>query len=197
MAIKISIFIAFMFIALVMLAWSQQADPRLKLTVKGNDELGIKLELPFLKESPADVIVTNDGDHYLLAYKIRWESIKFNGEVVERQSIGYHPLALLEKDRDKRRGLLVQMPLLPPHTKWFKRLGGEMEQITVKVPTLEELGRDPELFPDIKEYKQINVTIDGVILEDERVVAREPVAFKKEIDALVADYAKDIKEYSK
>jgi hypothetical protein len=195
MAIKFSIAAILMLCSVVMMVWSNHQSG-FQLTVKGNDELGLQLELPYLKESPADVIIINNSDHDFLAYKIRWESIKHNGEVVERAVIGCHSLALLEKNPAKRRALLAETPLLPPHTKWFVGLGREHYQITGKVLSLEELGRDPELFPDIKEYKQINVTLDGAILEDGRVVGRDPAAFGKQIDELVAEYAKDLKEWN-
>lgn len=192
--IKVSIAAILMLSSAVIMVWSSHHKSGLQLTVKGNDELGLILELPYLKESPADVVITNNSNHDFLAYKIRWEGIKYNGEVVERESIKYHPLALLEKNPDKRRELLTETPLLPPHTKWFVGLGREHQQITGKVPSLEEVGRDPELFPDIKEYKQINVTLDGAILENEQIVGRNPAAFGEQINTLVAEYAKNLKE---
>lgn len=197
MAVKISIALLLVLGSAALIALSMNHTPELKLTVKGNNELGIKLELPYLKESPADVIVTNSGEHRLLAYKIRWESIKYSGEVVERRSIGYHPEALLEKNQEKRRELLIRQPLLPPHTKWFLGLGREHYQITGNIPSLEEVGRDPELFPDIKEYKQINVTLDGAIIENGQVFARNPAAFSKEIDTLVLEHLKFLKGLNK
>lgn len=169
----------------------------LVLTVKGNDELGIKLELPYLKESPADVIITNDGNHNLLAYRIRWEGIKYSGEVVERESIGYHPLALSEMDPAKRKELVARNPLVAPQTKWFVGLGREARLITNRVPSLEEVGRDPQLFPDLKEYRQINVTLDGVILEDGQVIGRDPDAFGREINGLVSEYLTTLRELNK
>jgi hypothetical protein len=169
----------------------------LKLSVKGNDELGIILELPYLKESPADLIITNNGHHYLLAYKIRWERIKFDGEIVERQSIGYHPDAFLEDDLEKRRELLIRAALLPPNTKWFAGLGREHQQITGVAPTLDEVGRDPELFPDIKEYKEINVTLDAAMLECGQVVGRDPTAFYREINSIVSEHFEFLKDLHK
>jgi hypothetical protein len=169
----------------------------LKLTVKGNDELGISLELPYLKESPADLIITNYGDHYLLAYKIRWEGIKFDGEIVERQSIGYHPDAFLEDDLEKRKALLISAPLLPPNTKWFAGLGREHLQIIGDVPTLEEVGRDPELFPDLKEYREINVTLDAAMLESGQVVGRDPTAFYVEIKTIISENLEFLKDLNK
>ena len=171
--------------------------PELKLTVKGNDELGIKLELPYLMESPADVIITNSGRESLLAYKILWEGIKYSGEIVERKAIKYHPEAILEKDQVKRKELLAKQPLLAPNTKLLVGLGRETKEITNKIPTLEEIGRDPELFPDLKEYKQINVTLDAAILENGRVVGRDPLAFDKEINAYVSEYLTILKERNK
>ena len=197
MTIKISIALALVFGSAVIIALSMNHTSELKLTVKGNDELGVKLELPYLKESPADVIITNNGNHHLLAYKIRWEGIKYNGEVVERNSIKYHPDALLEKNQEKRKQLLISQPLLPPHTKWFVGLGRQNRQITSRVPTLEEVGRDPELFPDLKEYKQINVTLDAAMLENGQVLGRDPAAFEKEINNLVSEYSSSLKELHK
>lgn len=182
MAVKFSIALFLMLGSAVLIALSMNHTPELKLTVKGNDELGIKLELPYLKESPADVIITNNGKHHLIAYKIRWESIKYSGEIVERRSIKYHPDALLEKNQEKRNEMLIRQPLLAPNTKLLIGLGRETRQITNKIPTLEDIGRDPELFPDLKEYKQINVTLDGAILENGQVVGRDPIAFEKEIN---------------
>jgi hypothetical protein len=102
---------------------------------------------------------------------------------------------LLEKNLEKRKELLIRQPLLPPpHTKWFVGLGREHQQITSHIPTLEEVGRDPELFPDIKEYKQINVTLDGAILENGQVIGRNPTAFGEEIDTLVSEYLTRLKE---
>jgi hypothetical protein len=169
----------------------------LELSVRGNDELGITLELPYLKESPADVIITNDGHHYLLAYKIRWEGIKFNGEIVERQSIGCHDDAFLENDPEKRKELLIRCSLIPPNTKWFAGLGREHLQIIGAAPTLEEVGRDPELFPDIKEYRKINVTLDAVMLESGQVVGRDPAAFYREINTIVAENLEFQKEVNR
>ena len=195
MVIKISIAAILMLSSAVIIVWSNHKSG-LQLTVKGDDELGLKLELPYLKESPADVVITNNSNHDFLAYRIRWESIKYNGEGVERESIKYHPLALLEKNPDKRREMLAGTPLLPPHTKWFVGLGRETQQITGKIPSLEEVGRDPELFPDIKEYKQINVTLDGAILEDGQAVGRNPAAVGQPTDALAAEYAKNLKDFN-
>lgn len=194
---KKSIALLLLLCSVVIIAVSMNKTTELRLTVKGNDELGIKLELPYLKESPADVIVTNNGNHHFLAYKIRWEGIKYNGEVVERQSIKFHPLALSERNPDKRRELLISNPLLPPHTKWFVGLGRENWQITGEIPTLQEVGRDPKLFPDLKEYKQINVTLDAAILENGQVLARNPTAFSKEIDSLVSEYLITLKNLKK
>jgi hypothetical protein len=194
---RISIAVLLLLGSAVMMVWSMNHTSELQLTVKGNDELGIKLELPYLKESPADVIITNNGNHSLLAYKIRWEGIKYDGKVVERQSIKYHPDALLEKNQEKRKQLLIIQPLLPPNTKWFVGLGRKNRQIIGKVPPLEEVGRDPELFPDLKEYKQINVTLDGAILENGQVVGRDPTAFDKEINNLVSEYLKFLNELNK
>lgn len=188
MTIKFSIALLLVLGSAVLVALSMNHTSELKLTVKGNDELRIRLELPYLKESPADVIITNNGKHHLIAYKIRWEGIKYSGKVVERQSIKFHPNALLEKNLEKRKELLIRQPLLPPNTKWFVGLGRENYQITGNIPSLEEVGRDPELFPDIKEYKQINVTLDGAIIENGQVFGRDPAAFGKEIDTLVSDY---------
>jgi hypothetical protein len=75
MTVKFSIALLLMLGSIVIIALSMNHTSELKLTVKGNDELGIKLELPYLKESPADVIITNNGKQDLLAYKIRWEGI--------------------------------------------------------------------------------------------------------------------------
>jgi hypothetical protein len=197
MTIRISIAVLLLLGSAVIMVWSMNHTSELRLTVKGNDELGIKLELPYLKESPADVIITNNSNQSLLAYKIRWESIKYNGEIVERNSIKYHPEALLEKNQEKRKQLLISQPLLPPNTKWFVGLGRENRQISGKVPSLEEVGRDSELFPDLKEYKQINVTLDAAMLENGKVVGRDPAAFDKEINNLVSEYLKFLKELNK
>jgi hypothetical protein len=197
MTIKFSIAALLVLTSVVIVALSMNHKSELKLTVKGNDELGIKLELPYPKESPADVVITNNGKHSLLAYKIRWEGIKYNGEIVERNSIKYHPEALLEKNQEKRKQLLISQPLLPPNTKWFVGLGRKNRQITGKVPSLEEVGRDPELFPDLKEYKQINVMLDAVMLENGQVVGRDPAAFDKEINSLASEYLKFLKDLNK
>lgn len=197
MTVKFSIAALLLLSSAVIIALSMNHKSELVLTVEGNDELGIKLELPYLKESPADVVITNNGKHSPIAYKIRWEGIKYSGEVVERQSIKYHPDVLLEKDLNKRKELLAREPLLPPNTKWFVGLGRENHQIIGKVPSLEEVGRDPELFPDLKEYKQINVTLDAVILETGQVVGRDPAAFEKEINTLVSEYLTSLKELNK
>jgi hypothetical protein len=197
MALKLSIAALLIIGGAVMIALSMNQKSELKLTVKGNDELGIKLELPYFKESPADVVITNKGDHYLLAYKIRWEGIKYSGEVVERNSIKYHPEALLEKDHEKRKQLLSSQPLLPPNTKWFVGLGRENRQITSKVPSLEEVGRDSQLFPDLMEYKELNVTLDAAMLENGQIVGRDTAAFDMEINNLVSEYLKFLKELNK
>jgi hypothetical protein len=175
-------------ITIITMSMSQNDQPTgLNLNVRGDKELGIVLELPFLNDSPADVIITNNGQHSLLAYKIRWEGIKYSGEVVERQSIKYHPDALLEADLEKRQEILNRQPLLPPNTKWFVGLGRVNKRITDKVPTLDEVGRDPELFPDLKEYKQINVTLDAAMLENGEVIGRDPIAFDKEIKGILSN----------
>jgi len=197
MTVKLAIATLLLLRSAVIIVLSMSRKSELILTVEGNDELGIKLELPYLKESPADVIITNDGNHNLLAYKIRWEGIKYSGEVVERESIGYHPQALSEMDPTKRKELVVRNPLVAPQTKWFVGLGRETRLITNSVPSLEEIGRDPHLFPDLKEYKQINVTLDGVILEDKQVVGRDPGAFGAEINGLVSEYLTLLKELNK
>jgi hypothetical protein len=76
-------------------------------------------------------------------------------------------------------------------------LGRENRQITCKVPSLEEVGRDPELFPDLKEYKQINVMLDAAMLENGKVVGRDPAAFDKEINNLISEYLKFLRELNK
>lgn len=196
MVAKLSIAVILALCSGVIMVMSRHT-PELILTVRGNDELGIKLELPYSKESPADVVITNNGNHHLLAYKIRWEGIKYSGEVVERESVKYHPLALLEKNPNKRRELLISNPLLAPRTKWFVGLGRENWQVTGKIPPLDDVGRDPELFPDLREYKQINVTLDAAILEDEKVVGRDPNAFGKEVKTLISEYLDASKDLNK
>lgn len=86
---------------------------------------------------------------------------------------------------------------MAPQTKWFVGLGREVRLITNRVPSLEEVGRDPQLFPDLKEYRQINVTLDGVILEDNQVIGRDPDAFGREINGLVSEYLRTLKELNK
>lgn len=175
-------------ITIIALSMSPNHQPAgLNLNVTGNNQLGITLELPFPNDSPADVIITNNGQHSLLAYKIRWEGIKYSGEVIERQSIKYHPDALLETDLEKRKEILNRRSLLPPNTKWFVGLGRVNRQITDKAPTLDEVGRDPELFPDLKEYKQINVTLDAAMLENGQVIGRDPIGFDKEIKGILSN----------
>lgn len=71
MTVRLAIATLLLLSSAVIIALSISRKSELILTVKGNDELGIKLELPYLKESPADVIITNAGNHNLLAYKIR------------------------------------------------------------------------------------------------------------------------------
>jgi hypothetical protein len=197
MFIKSSLAVALVFGSAVIIVWSSTRSTTLHLTAKGNDELGIKLELPYGADSPADVVITNNSSHNLLAYKIHWSCIKYNGEVVERQSIKYHPLALSEKNQDRRMELLANQPLLAPHTKWFVGLGRENRQITGKTPKLDEVGRDPQLFPDLKAYKQINVTLDGIILENGQVIGRDPAAFEREINKLVSEYSPNLQEMNK
>lgn len=196
MRVKLSIAVILALCSGVIMVMSRHT-PELKLSIRGNDELGIKLELPYSKESPADVVITNNGNQHLLAYKIRWEGIKYSGEVVERQSVKYHPLALLEKNPNKRRELLISNPLLAPQTKWFVGLGRENWQVTGKIPSLEQVGRDPELFPDLREYKQINVTLDAAMLENEQVVGRDPDAFVKEVKTLISEYLDASKDLNK
>ncbi|MGB9180430.1 MAG: hypothetical protein WCB68_14455 [Pyrinomonadaceae bacterium] len=149
------------------------------------DKIGLKIELPYPKESPGDLIITNYSNHNPIAYKVRWESIKFNGEVVERQAIKYHLLALLEKDPSSRASLLAKNPMLPPQTRWLTGLGRETQQLTGRIPSLKEIGRNSDVFPDLAEYKLINVTLENVMLENDQVLGRNPESFSQEIQTLV------------
>jgi hypothetical protein len=175
---------------------NRKAEPQ--FTVNGRDDLGIKIELPYAKDSPGDVLITNNGNHNPIAYKILWEGIKYNGETIERQSIKCQIQALLEKNPDKRVELLQYQPLLAPKSKWLIGLGRETTEISNHIPLLEHLGgRPPQVFPDLAEYKQINVILEGTMLEDGRIIGRDTATFDKELQALVSKYLARLREERK
>lgn len=172
--------------------WSMYNRTDLRFTINGIDEFGLRLELPYGKESPGDVILINNGTHSLLAYKVRWEGVKTNGEVVERKMVKFYPDALLEKDPAKRAALLKDDPMIPPETKWLVGLNRQTRQIDSQIPRLDEIGRDPQVFPDFQEYRQINITLDA-ILDDGQFVGPQAKEFGNEVLATVADYLNRLK----
>lgn len=194
-----NIAIKFLFpVALLMVAatsfygWSMYNRTHLRFTIKGIDEFGLHLELPYGKESPGDIVLTNKGMHSLLAYKVRWEGVKHNGEVVERKLVKYYPTALLEKNPAKRAEMLKGTPLVPPQTKWLIGLNRETKQINNQIPRLDEIGRDPRVFPDLQEYRQINITLVA-ILDNGQFVGTQAKEFKNEVSATVTDYLNRLK----
>jgi hypothetical protein len=189
MVFRVSITIFVLIVTAAIYSIMSNHKSSLQLTVKGRDDLGINLELPYRKDSPGDVIITNIGNHNPIAYKIRWEGIKYTGETVERQSIKCHILAVLEKNPDKRAELLQHEPLLASKSKWLIGLGRETMEISDQVPSLAFIGgRPPQVFPDLAEYKQINVTLEGIMLEDGQITGLDTAAFDKEIQTLVSKY---------
>lgn len=195
MSIKVIIALAILTSGVLIIAWAKAPKQAPQLTIKGIDELRLSLDSPYSINSPGDVLISNNGNHSPLAFRILWRGIKNNGEVVEREAIRFHPVVLIEEEAKKRAELLVSEPMLAPHTKWLIGLDREAQQIIGPTPSLEAIGgRNPRVFPDLADYKQINITLDEVILENGQIVGSNPTAFGRKVQSLVEDYKKSLKK---
>ncbi|HKS26795.1 MAG TPA: hypothetical protein VJS44_03200 [Pyrinomonadaceae bacterium] len=195
MSVKVTIALAVLAGGVLIITWAKVPKQSPQITVKGIDELNLSLDAPYSLNSPGDVLIGNNGNHSPLAFRVLWRGIKNNGEVVDREAIRFHPLVLIEEEANKRAELLASEPMLPPRTKWLIGLDRESQQITGSTPSLEDIGgRSPRVFPDLTDYKQINITLDAVILENGQVVGSDPVAFGKKVQSLVEDYKKSLKK---
>lgn len=149
------------------------------ITTQGLEELGITLQAPYGSRSFHHALIINNGPHHVLACDVLFEVVAKNGEVSSGHKVVFSH-ALAEEDPAERRAFLMKEPAIAPHTKWLVGLGVD--------PALEPVGDTPPpladdaILPDVKNYKQLNITLKAVVIEDGRAFGSNAQGFLKHLN---------------
>ena len=162
---------------------------RLKVTTVGLDELGVKIALAYPEKSWQHLVLKNETDHHLLAVIIRYDITSPDDKSFAIREIICEPEVSLETDPEKMELLLRHRQVIAPHSTWLVGFGVDRIRFDGALPTYEEglslvaveATHRPNEFA-----KHISVIIDGVILDDGRVIGPR----KDEVRQRVADMLK-------
>lgn len=148
------------------------------ITTKSINELGITLEVPYKTQSLQYVLLTNNGSHHIVACDLLFEATTKGGMVLSTRKVVYSQ-PLLEKDLVKRAALITKESVIAPGTKWLISIGGEpgVEPIETSVPPFNKQNIFQEVFPDMENYKQLQVTLNAVVTETGQAFGPNAQAF--------------------
>jgi hypothetical protein len=154
----------------------------------GLDDIGVKLTAAYPDRSWREMILSNESDYHVVYAVIIYEFTREeDGQKLAVSQFFGHPEVALEKDPIKIKTLVNKYPLFPPHSKWVVGLGIDNMQIKENLPTLEEvLESSATLLEPIdigkKPLKQIVIILDGVILEDGKLVGPQKINIRQSLE---------------
>lgn len=136
------------------------------VTATGLFEIGLKLTPAYPEDSWQEVILANESKHHIIATVIRYELTAEDGNKQIIRDVICHPNISLETNPAKIKELLARYPVIPSRTRWFAGAGIDRIRIQSTIPPFEEtreLVAQKFVFDSLI---SVNITIDGVILED-------------------------------
>ncbi|HEX8137297.1 MAG TPA: hypothetical protein VF544_06875 [Pyrinomonadaceae bacterium] len=140
------------------------------VTTTGLAEIGLKLRPAYPNRSWQEVVLTNEGTHHIIAAVIHYELTSEDGRKQVAREIICDPNISLETSPTKIKELLARYPVIPPHSNWLAGVGIDRVRLSNRVPPFEETRHLMAQKISFDFLSSVNITIDGVILEDGQMI---------------------------
>ncbi|MFL6332041.1 MAG: hypothetical protein ACJ754_01710 [Pyrinomonadaceae bacterium] len=150
-------------------------DVDLTVRTEGIESLGLTIEVPYNRvESLGDYVIRNNGSHTVNGFRVVFETRKKrgnglgqNGEILNRISAQI-PSWVYDEDLHpwtKEMYHRVGGGAIPPGAAKYCGLGRGAQMVTADNPP--PMSPKSENFPDFKDYEEIVVRLDAVMLADD------------------------------
>ncbi len=141
------------------------------VTAKGLESIGLTLEVAYPERSWQAVVLTNHGEHHIIAAVLLYEITSQDGKKALAREVILDPNVSLESDPAKIKRLLVKHPVIPPYSRWLTGVGVDRIRMVRGLPSFEDSRSFISLeLPTVSPPKSIDITIDGAILGDGRIL---------------------------
>lgn len=161
------------------------------VTTKGLEAIGVTLELAYPERSWQEVVLSNNGEHHIIAAVLLYELTTQDGKKAWARDVILDPNVSLENNPAKIKQLLVKHPVIPPFSRWLLGVGVDRTRIFHGLPSFEDSRNLISLeLPTAGQLKSVLITIDGAILEDGQIVGTQ----RENTRQWVSDMARKLSE---
>lgn len=171
--IAIGLFVAIPITSLYGGRFSKQKTTFPTVTASGLEEAGIRLIPAYPRQSWQAMILSNESNHYLIAIAMIYEITREDGQKITIPNIILSPEIAAGKDSVTINTDLDKNTVISPQSKWLVGLGFECVQLTDVLPTFGK-AQSQTYVQDLEftsqALKNINVVLDGIIIEDGRML---------------------------
>ena len=151
---------------------SKMSSENPRITTLGLPEISVAIQVAYPGKSWQEVVLTNSGEHHLVAAVLVYELTKEDGSKGYARDVICDPGVSAESDPVKLKELLIRTPVIPPQSSWLVGVGIDRTRLSKGLPSFEESRHlvFQKLVENPPPIKSIHITLDAVILEDGRVV---------------------------